>query len=93
VLHRQAGTDLTAQLAYQDAVTAYHSDLRRFFYPYLFDDVRFGEADFAAQPRFAPPAATPAMPWASLVALGLIAAVAAGLGARAAGRVTVRDGT
>jgi len=93
VLHRQAGTDLTAQLAYQDAVTAYHSDLRRFFYPYLFDEVRFGESDFAAQPRFAPPAATPATPWASLMALGLIAAVAAGLGARAAGRVTVRDGT
>ncbi len=53
-LHRQAATDLTAQLAYQDAVAAYHAQLRRFFYPYLFNDVRFGEADFAAQPRFTP---------------------------------------
>lgn len=91
-LHRQAGTDLTAQLAYQDAVAAYHAQLRRFFYPYLFNDVRFGEADFAAQPRFTPPPAAAGMPWASLAGLGLIAAVAAGLGARGAGRVKARDG-
>jgi len=91
-LHRQAGTDLTAQLAYQDAVVAYHTQLRRFFYPYLFNDVRFGEADFAAQPRFTPPPAAARMPWASLAGLGLIAAVAAGLGAGAAGRVKARGG-
>ena len=91
-LHRQAATDLTAQLAYQDAVAAYHAQLRRFFYPYLFNDVRFGEADFAAQPRFTPLPAPTGMPWASLAGLGFIAAVAAGLGARAAGRVKAKDG-
>lgn len=91
-LHRQAGTDLTAQLAYQDAVASYHAQLRRFFYPYLFNDVRFGETDFAAQPRFTPPPAATTMPWASLAGLGLIAAVAAGFGARAACRVKARDG-
>jgi len=89
-LHRQAGTDLTAQLAYQDAVAGYHARLRGFFYPYLFDDVPFGEADFAAQPRFSPPATSTGMPVVPLAGLVLIGAVAAGLGARAAGRVKAR---
>lgn len=54
VLHRQANTDLMAQLAYQDRIADFHARLRAFYYPYLFNDVRFGSQDFAAQPRFNP---------------------------------------
>ena len=54
VLHRQANTDLIAQLAYQDRIADFHARLRAFYYPYLFNDVRFGSQDFAAQPRFNP---------------------------------------
>lgn len=54
VLARLAGTDLEAQLAYQDRVRAYHSALRKFYYPYLFRDRPFEAADFAEAPRFEP---------------------------------------
>ena len=52
LLTRLARTDLTAQLAYQDRVRAFHAQLRRFYYGYLFRDRPFGKADFAAAPRF-----------------------------------------
>lgn len=51
-LHRVAETDLTAQLAYQDRVRAFHRDLRCFYYPFLFNDLPFGHAEFEAAPRF-----------------------------------------
>ncbi|GGY41835.1 ABC transporter permease [Pseudoduganella albidiflava] len=54
VLHRLAGTDLPAQLAYQDAIAAFHRQIRTFYYPYLFNDRPFGTADFARQPGFVP---------------------------------------
>lgn len=53
-LARLAETDLEAQLAYQDAIAEFHRRLRSFYYPYLFDDLPFGERDFEAQPRFEP---------------------------------------
>jgi ABC-2 type transport system permease protein len=46
-LRRVAGTDLLAQLAYQDAITAFHTRLRHQLYPYLFEERRFGSDDFA----------------------------------------------
>jgi ABC-2 type transport system permease protein len=49
-----AGTDLQAQLAYQDRVRAYHARLRRFYYGYLFGERRFRRADFEQAPRFSP---------------------------------------
>lgn len=52
-MHRVAETDVTAQLAYQDRVRAFHAELRRFYYPFLFRDLPFGPAEFAAAPRFA----------------------------------------
>ncbi|MET0350197.1 MAG: DUF3526 domain-containing protein [Rhizobacter sp.] len=91
-LHRQAGTDLGAQLAYQDAVAAFHTRLRTFFYPYLFRDVAFGAKDFAAQPRFEAPTGAPGVPVSQVIGLvfaGLLATVA---GTRAAGRVRVKEG-
>ena len=52
-LHRMAGTDLAAQLAYQDRIRAFHERLRRFYYPYIFNETPFREGDFAKAPRWA----------------------------------------
>jgi len=51
-LHRIAETDLTAQLAYQDEVRAFHTELRCYYYPFLFNDLPFGPAEFENAPRF-----------------------------------------
>jgi ABC-2 type transport system permease protein len=52
LLHRWANTDLRAGLAYQDRIRAYHERLRRFYYPYLFDEVPFREGDFEKTPKW-----------------------------------------
>ncbi len=54
LLMRLADTDLTAQLAYQDRVRAFHRRLRRFYYGYLFRDRPFTRTDFDRAPCFAP---------------------------------------
>jgi ABC-2 type transport system permease protein len=51
-LHRLAETDLTAQLAYQDRIRAFHERLRRFYYPYIFNEAPFLKDDFAKAPRW-----------------------------------------
>jgi len=51
-LHRLAETDLAAQLAYQDRIRAFHEKLRRFYYPYIFNDQPFRQADFEKAPRW-----------------------------------------
>lgn len=87
VLHRFAGTDLLAQLAYQQEIAGFHARLRAFHYPYLFDELPFGAQDFAALPRFRPaPRALPSAAGA-LLAAGLAGAIALLLGARSARRV------
>lgn len=80
-LHRQADTDLQAQLAYQDRIAGFHARLRGFYYPYLFDARRFGASDFAAQPRFESTAPAAPMPVASLGGLLLWGALMLLLGA------------
>ncbi len=52
LLTRIADTDLTAQLAYQDRIRAYHRRLREFYYAYLFRDRPFDRANFAKAPQF-----------------------------------------
>jgi ABC-2 type transport system permease protein len=52
LLHRTAQTDLRAGLKYQDRIRAYHEGLRRFYYPYLFNDTPFREADFDKVPKW-----------------------------------------
>jgi ABC-2 type transport system permease protein len=75
-LHRQAATDLAAQLAYQDAVADFHAQLRGFFYPYLFDDRPFTVDAIARMPQFqASPVSTQGTA-ASLLALGAAGALA-----------------
>ncbi|KQP46203.1 DUF3526 domain-containing protein [Pseudorhodoferax sp. Leaf274] len=79
VLHRAAATDLSAQLAQQDAVVDFHTRLRGFFYPYLFGERPLGADDFASVPRFTPPplhthgTATPLLALAVVAALALLA--------------------
>lgn len=52
LLHRAAQTDLRAGLAYQDRIRAYHKRLRRFYYPYLFNETPFREAEFGKLPKW-----------------------------------------
>jgi ABC-2 type transport system permease protein len=87
VLHRVAGTDLLAQLAYQDAITAFHTRLRQHYYPYLFDERQFDAEDFARLPRFEPASAAPQRPLPPLLALVAAGALLLALGVRAAGCV------
>jgi len=56
-LHRLAKTDLAAQLAYQSRIRAFHDGLRRFYYPYIFDEVPFTMDDFAKAPHWSAPQA------------------------------------
>lgn len=86
-LHRLADTDLQAQLAYQDLIADFHARLRAFYYPYLFNEVRFGARDFGAQPHFSPPAPSTEIPAGQLLGLVLMGVMAWVLGAAAAGRV------
>jgi ABC-2 type transport system permease protein len=57
-VHRLAGTDVRAQLEYLDRVRAFHTRLREYYYPYLFEDRAFGAEEFASAPRFADPPVT-----------------------------------
>jgi len=88
-LHRLADTDLESQLAYQDAIAAFHGRLRAFYYPYLFGELRFSKADFAAQPRFEPARKTMAVPASQLVGLALAALAALAVATRSCRRLDV----
>jgi ABC-2 type transport system permease protein len=81
LIHRLADTDRLAQLSYQDAVTGFHDRLRRFFYPYLFDDRPFTRGDFDLLPRFSPRALTGSWPGGPMLALVVLAAAALVAGA------------
>jgi ABC-2 type transport system permease protein len=81
-LHRLADTDLEAQLAYQDAVAAFHDRLRAFYYPYLFNELEFAESDFSAQPRFEPARKDITVPASPLLCLALVAVAVVLFGAR-----------
>lgn len=86
-LHRMARTDLQAQLAYQDQITAFHGQIRRFYYPYLFNDRPFGAADFARRPQFVPRMDTAIGVQRDTVILALVAMLVLGLGIAALGRI------
>lgn len=52
ILHRIARTDINAGLSYQDRTRRFHDRLRRFYYPYVFNEVPFRETDFADAPQW-----------------------------------------
>jgi ABC-2 type transport system permease protein len=86
-LHRLADTDLEAQLAYQDAVAGFHERLRSFYYPYLFNEIRFRKSDFSAQPRFEPAQKRVVMPALQVLFLAVVASTAVIVGVRSSRQV------
>ena len=88
LVHRMADTDMAGQLAYQDSIAAYHTDLRTFFYPYVFEETPFTRADFAAIPRYSQRVGTGSVALGSLLALGLAALLVLLVGARKMRRIS-----
>lgn len=82
LLHRLADTDLAAQLAYQERIAAYHTQLRNFFYPYLFEERAFTQVDLAKLPRFEHMTQTSRLPLGQLLALGVLAMALLAIGLR-----------
>ena len=80
LIHRLADTDQFGQFAYQDSVAHFHERLRRFFYPYLFDDRPFTRADFDRIPAYLPRAPSGSLPPGSLLALAIAAALSLAAG-------------
>jgi len=92
LLHRLAGTDLQAQLAYQDRIASFHRSLREYYYPYFFHEKPFGPADFAGTPRYEARALGGSAQPGGLKALGalaLLAAASCAAGLRIMNRVRV----
>lgn len=52
LLHRLANTDLQGQLDYQNRIAHFHTQLRQYYYPFIFHDKKFGAADFDKLPKF-----------------------------------------
>ncbi len=79
-LHRLADTDTRAQMAYLDQIRLFHAQLRRFYYPYLFNEAPFVEADFGKAPVFVPRRDIVHLPTgliAGLAVMALVSGVAA----------------
>ena len=81
LLHRLADTDLQGQLAYQDRIAAFHTVLRRFYYPYIFNDRPFGPAEFARLPAYSAVAPGGGIAVPALAALGMLAVAGLAAGA------------
>lgn len=80
VLHRVAGTDLPAQLAYQDRIAQFHERIRTFYYGYLFRDQAFGADDYARRPVFEGQSGEGPAPLGAVAALLALGVLALGLG-------------
>ena len=89
LLHRLAGTDLEAQLVYQDRIALFHTQLRKFYYPFIFHEKKFGAAEFAATPAYQPVAGTAQWPGLALAGLALLALASCWRGALAVRRISV----
>jgi ABC-2 type transport system permease protein len=72
-LHRLAGTDLEAQIKYQDRVAKFHAELRHFYYPFVFKEQSFGMQEFQRMPMFKPEHSGGTLLSGLLGALGLAA--------------------
>ncbi len=91
-LHRQANTDLQAQLNHQDQIADFHERLRSYYYPYLFKDLPFTSQDFHRQPVFSPQARLTALPVFQWLGLTLLASLLMWAGVGAACRVREAHG-
>lgn len=80
ILHRVAGTDLPAQLAYQDRIAQFHERIRNFYYGYLFSDRPFGAEDYARRPGFEGKSGEGPAPLGAVLALLALGVLAFGFG-------------
>ncbi len=76
-LHALADTDQRAQLRWQNAVRAFHDQLRRHFYPWLFHDRPYLKAELAQLPRWQAPAPETRLEADVLLAMALFTAALA----------------
>ncbi|MFP1132297.1 DUF3526 domain-containing protein [Asticcacaulis sp. W401b] len=53
-MERLGDTDIRGYLSYQDQIKTFHTALRRFYYPYIFNKTPFPEPEYAKVPRFEP---------------------------------------
>lgn len=88
LLHSLARSDLQAQLDYQDQVSRFHTRLRTFFYPYIFEERQFGPAEFAALPQYTS-SSSRGENIEAMLALAVLAAGMALAGVRAARRPAI----
>ena len=58
-------------LAQRSAIRDFHTRLRHHFYPYLFDDLPFDRAAYAAMPAFEPPQRAPRLDALAWIGLGV----------------------
>jgi ABC-2 type transport system permease protein len=80
-----AQTDLQSQLDYQRRIEHFHTALRHYYYPFIFNDRPFGAAQFARTPQFQHvPAITSDFPLKTFVALALLSMLMLALGLRQA---------
>lgn len=86
LIHRIADTDLQAHLAWQDSVTAFHDQLKAFYYPYLFEERPFDRPDFAASPVYEARSGSGSVSRLAMIALLALATAGAVAGWAAAGR-------
>lgn len=87
-LHRLADTDLHAQMAYLDSIAGFHSRLRHFFYPFFFNEQRFGAAELARLPAYRPRTSSGTLHVQGMLALALAAVCTAAAGLVAMRRLT-----
>ncbi|WP_299991482.1 DUF3526 domain-containing protein [uncultured Pontibacter sp.] len=51
IFNAMAGSDLPSYVSFLQSATQYHDSLREFYYPFLFNQVNFTNADYANEPR------------------------------------------
>jgi ABC-2 type transport system permease protein len=51
IFNAMAGSDLPSYVGFLQSATQYHDSLREFYYPFLFNQVAFSNADYAKEPR------------------------------------------
>ncbi|OJH39209.1 ABC transporter permease [Cystobacter ferrugineus] len=96
LLHRAADSDLRAHLAYQRSIEAFHTRLRDFYYPYLFQERPFQKADFERLPRYQPRPSSASLPISPMIGLLVLAALVSGAairGVRALSSSAAREAT
>ncbi|QRK08838.1 DUF3526 domain-containing protein [Archangium violaceum] len=78
ILHRAADSDLLAHLAYQGSIERFHTRLRDFYYPYMFHERPFQQADFEQMPRYQPRPSSASLPISPMIGLLVLAALVSG---------------